>query len=99
MKADHEAVEAVSEILSRATDGMVSVEAPFDLVDDGLAVRVDPTRPVTVRAYAPAAHAGDSVERARMRLWTKQLDESVHAATRTISNAIAFRYQMLALGT
>lgn len=68
MKADHEAVEAVSEILSRATDGMVSVEAPFDLVDEGLGARVDPTRPVTVRAYAPAAHAGDSVEQARRDL-------------------------------
>ena len=64
MKADHEAVEAVSEILSRATDGMVSVEAPFDLVDEGLGARVDPTRPVTVRAYIAAQHAGDAVQRA-----------------------------------
>src|SRR5258708_7385348 len=49
----------------------------------------------------PEASLGphDPVERARMRLWTKQLDESVHAATRTISNAIAFRHQKLALGT
>ena len=34
-----------------------------------------------------------------MRLWTKQLDEGVHVATRIISNAIAFRHQKLALGT
>jgi len=68
VKADHEAVEAVSEILSRATDGMVSVEAPFDLVDDGLGARVDPTRPVTVRAYMAAQHAGDAVDRARRDL-------------------------------
>jgi len=33
-----------------------------------------------------------------MRLWTKQLDEGVHVATRIISNAIAFRHQKLALG-
>ena len=68
MKADHEAVEAVSEILSRATDGLVSVEAPFDLVDEGLGARVDPTRPVTVRAYMSAQHAGDAVDRARRDL-------------------------------
>lgn len=37
-------------------------------------------------------------ERAQMRLWTKQLDESVHAATSVVSNAVAFRYQKLAWG-
>ena len=36
--------------------------------------------------------------RARMRLWTKQLDEGVHAATSVVSSAIAFRYQKLAIG-
>jgi glutathione S-transferase len=40
----------------------------------------------------------DAVSRARMRLWTKQLDDSVHAATSAISSAIAFRYQKLAGG-
>ena len=44
----------------------------------------------------PSLSPRNPVERARMRLWTKQLDESVHAATRTISNAIAFRHQKLA---
>jgi len=33
-----------------------------------------------------------------MRLWTKQLDEGVHAATSVVSSAIAFRYQKLAIG-
>jgi len=46
----------------------------------------------------PRLRPADAVARARVRLWTKQLDESVHAATRTISNAIAFRHQKLALG-
>lgn len=46
----------------------------------------------------PSLRPSDAFERARMRLWTHQLDESVHAATRTISNAIAFRHQKLALG-
>jgi hypothetical protein len=33
-----------------------------------------------------------------MRLWTKQLDEGVHAATSVVSSAIAFRYQKLVIG-
>jgi glutathione S-transferase len=39
---------------------------------------------------------GDARQRARMRLWTKQLDEGVHAATGVISTCIAFRHQMFA---
>ena len=34
--------------------GGTSVEPAFELVDEGLGARVDPTRPVTVRAYLPA---------------------------------------------
>ena len=52
--ADLEAVEAVSEILGRVAPGGVSVEPAFMLVDEGLAARVDPNRPATVRAYVPA---------------------------------------------
>lgn len=37
----------------------------------------------------------DAYARARMRLWTKQLDEGVHAATGTLSTCIAFRHQHL----
>ncbi len=36
-----------------------------------------------------------SAERARMRLWMRQLDDSVHPATGTISTCIAFRHQHL----
>jgi glutathione S-transferase len=46
----------------------------------------------------PPLRPKDSVGRARMRLWTKQLDEGVHAATSVVSSAIAFRYQKLAIG-
>jgi ribosomal protein L11 methyltransferase len=52
--ADGEAVEAVSEILGRAAPGGTSVEPGFELVDEGLGARVDPSRPATVRAYLPA---------------------------------------------
>ncbi len=52
--ADVEAVEAVSEILSRFAPGGASVEPAFELVEEGLGARLDPTRPSTVRAYVPA---------------------------------------------
>ena len=51
--ADHEAVEAVSEILSRAAPGGTSVEPAFELVDEGLGARVDIARPAQVRAHLP----------------------------------------------
>jgi ribosomal protein L11 methyltransferase len=54
VEADVEAVEAVSEILGRAAPGGTSVEPGFDLVDDGLGARIDPSRPAIVRAYLPA---------------------------------------------
>jgi glutathione S-transferase len=47
----------------------------------------------------PALKPIDSFGRARMRLWTKQLDESLHAAVGSLSFAIAFRHQWLARST
>lgn len=52
--ADVEAVEAISEILGRYAPAGTSAEPAFDLVDEGLGARVDPSRPATVRAYVPA---------------------------------------------
>lgn len=46
----------------------------------------------------PPLRPHEAVARARMRLWTKQLDEGVHAATSVLSTSIAFRYQKLAYG-
>lgn len=57
VEADVEAVEAISEILSRVAAGGTTVEPAFDLVDEGLGARIDPTRPVTVRGYVPARDA------------------------------------------
>jgi ribosomal protein L11 methyltransferase len=54
VEADVEAVEAVSEILGRAAPGGTSVEPGFELVDEGLGARIDPSRPAIVRAYLPA---------------------------------------------
>jgi ribosomal protein L11 methyltransferase len=69
--ADHEAVEAVSEILSRAAPGGTSVEPAFELVEEGLAAQVDLTRPALVRAHLPlldVAAVRDAVIRAERDL-------------------------------
>ena len=63
VQADPEAVEAVSEILARVAPGGVSVEPGFELVEDGLAARIESTRPATIRAYVPA-HPDGAAERA-----------------------------------
>lgn len=69
--ADHEAVEAVSEVLSRASAGGTSVEPAFELVEDGLAARIDLARPALVRAHLPLLDLGavrDAVARAERDL-------------------------------
>lgn len=68
--ADHEAVEQVSEILSRVCAGGVSVEEPFELVNDGLGARIDPLRQVVVRGYLSAdeSEADSAVEQVRSNL-------------------------------
>ena len=48
----------MSEILSRAAPGGTSVEPAFELVEEGLAARVDLARPALVRAYLPLADVG-----------------------------------------
>lgn len=57
VEADIEAVEAVSEILGRVSSGGTTVEPAFDLIEEGLGARVDPSRPATVRGYVPARDA------------------------------------------
>ena len=53
VRCDIEAVEVVSEILSRHAPGGTSVEPGFELIDEGLGARIDPNRPAIVRAYLP----------------------------------------------
>ncbi len=69
VEADSEAVEAVSEILARVAPGGTSVEPGFELLEDGLAARIDPSRPATIRAYVPARDAAVA-ERARSTVET-----------------------------
>jgi ribosomal protein L11 methyltransferase len=65
VEADIEAIEAICEILSRVAPGGTSVEPAYDLVDEGLGARVDPTRPATVRAYVPARDTASAGRAAR----------------------------------
>jgi ribosomal protein L11 methyltransferase len=53
VRADLEAVEAVSEILTRFAPGGTSVQPGFELIDEGLGARIDPNEPAIVRAYLP----------------------------------------------
>ncbi len=57
IEADLEAVETISEILGRVATGGTTVEPAYDLVDEGLGARVDPSRPAVVRGYVPARDA------------------------------------------
>jgi ribosomal protein L11 methyltransferase len=71
VETDHEAVEAVSEILARGAPGGVTIEPAFELIDEGLAAGIDPTRPAVVRAYLPGidrSAARTALHEARVRL-------------------------------
>lgn len=57
--ADPEAVEAISEVMSRYASGGVAIEEPYELVDDGQVALPLPGAPVVVRVYVPADPAGE----------------------------------------
>src|SRR5260370_14528935 len=48
-----EAVESVSELLSRYTPGGVAIEEPIELIDEGQEYRVLTGQPVHIHAYLP----------------------------------------------
>src|SRR3989440_3239865 len=53
VRAHPEAVESVSELLSRYTPGGVAIEEPIELIDEGQEYRVLYGEPVQVHAYLP----------------------------------------------
>ena len=63
--AEPEAVEAISEVMSRYAEGGVAIEEPYELADDGQVALPIAGAPVTVRVYVPADAAG---EEARQRI-------------------------------
>lgn len=70
------------------------------LVDDGFIL----AESTVINEYLADAYGqgalvpGDTQSRARMRWWTRQLDEDIHGAIGTMSQAISFRHQYLATG-
>ncbi len=71
VRADIEAVEAVSEILSRFAPGGTSVQPGFELIDEGLGARIDPNEPAIVRAYLPGR------DRSAARLAVRQAGQAL----------------------
>ena len=53
VKTHPEAIESVSELLSRYTPGGVAIEEPIELLDEGQEYRVLTGQPVQVHAYLP----------------------------------------------
>ena len=91
VEADPEAVEAVSEIIGRVATGGTTVEPTFDLVEEGLGARVDPTRPATVRGYlaagGPAEKAAAEVAEALGHLQAFGLRHIGELRTRVVHDA------------
>ena len=57
VQADTEAIEAVSEVLSRfGYQGGIVIEEAHRPTADGISIERDPTRPAWVRAYLPSDH-------------------------------------------
>ncbi len=65
ISSHREAVEALSELLSRYAPGGVALEEPISLLDDGQEYRIQPDQPVVVRAYLPV---DGTEEEARLRI-------------------------------
>lgn len=70
VKAHPEAVEAVSELLSRYANKGIVIEEPIELIDEGQEYRVKQGEPVSVRAYVPV-DGGEEETRQRVAegLW------------------------------
>jgi ribosomal protein L11 methyltransferase len=65
VKVHPDAVESVSELMSRYSSEGVVIEEPIELIDDGQAYRVREGEPVTMHAYVPM---DGSEEEARQRV-------------------------------
>jgi glutathione S-transferase len=85
-KADYLKLNPNAVVPTLVHDGVVIIESTVinEYVDEAL-----PGPPLRPEAAA---------DKARMRLWTKPLDEGLHADTGVLSTAIAFRYQKLERG-
>ncbi len=102
-----EAVEAVTEVISRFTQGGVAIEEPYELLDDGQEHEPVPGAPVTCRVWIPDdADAGDTQARIENGLsMLRMIDASAvgslqvtRVAEEDWANAWKEHYQPLKLG-
>src|SRR5437899_5085245 len=70
VKTHPEAIESVSELLSRYAPGGVAIEEPIELLDEGQEYRVITGEPVHVHAYLPIDGKEEEVrQRVAEGLW------------------------------
>ena len=69
VQAHPEAVEAVSELLSRYTNETIAIEEPIELINDGQEYRVLPGQPVLLHAYLPIDGREEVRQRVAEGLW------------------------------
>jgi ribosomal protein L11 methyltransferase len=70
VQAHPDAVESVSELLSRYTCEGIAIEEPFELVDEGQDYRILPNQPVVLHAYVPMdGKEEDTIQRISEGLW------------------------------
>lgn len=70
VQAHPDAVESVSELLSRYTSEGIAIEEPFELIDEGQDYRIIPNKPVLLHAYVPMdGKQEDTIQRIAEGLW------------------------------
>jgi len=70
LTAEPEAVEAISEVMSRYVSGGVAIDEPYTLLDDGQVAQPLPGAPVTVRVYVPEDKSGkEARSRIEQGMW------------------------------
>ena len=70
VQAHPDAVESVSELLSRYTSEGIAIEEPFELIDEGQDYRIIPNKPVLLHAYVPMdGKEEDTIQRIAEGLW------------------------------
>ncbi len=72
-----QAVEAAADLLRRHVPAGVSIEPPFDAIDEDGSVALDGGRPVRLRAWLPAEGAGSRAALATLRRDLRTLGDAL----------------------
>ncbi|MEX1255144.1 MAG: 50S ribosomal protein L11 methyltransferase [Dehalococcoidia bacterium] len=84
-----QAVEAASEIVRRHVPGGVSIDVPFEAIDEEGGVSLDDETPVVLRAWLPAEDGDSRATLAAMRRELRALDDALvgRLRSRTVDDA------------